>query len=62
MRRLVVLAALSLALLTPGALAAISPGAPAPDFSLKLLDGSGKTVTLAGLRGKAVVLLFWAPW
>jgi cytochrome c biogenesis protein CcmG/thiol:disulfide interchange protein DsbE len=32
---------------------------PAPAFSLDRLEGSGK-VTLAALRGKAVVLNFWA--
>jgi cytochrome c biogenesis protein CcmG/thiol:disulfide interchange protein DsbE len=35
-------------------------GKPAPDFTLKTLDG--KTVTLSELRGKAVVLNFWATW
>jgi len=32
----------------------------APDFTLKTLDG--KTVTLSALRGKIVVLDFWATW
>ncbi len=35
-------------------------GKPAPDFTLKTLDG--KTLTLSQLRGKAVVLNFWATW
>lgn len=33
---------------------------PAPPFSLELFNG--KTLTLDSLRGKAVILLFWAPW
>ena len=33
----------------------------APDFELPLLDGSG-TLSLSSLRGKAVVLNFWASW
>jgi cytochrome c biogenesis protein CcmG/thiol:disulfide interchange protein DsbE len=33
---------------------------PAPDFALKSLDG--RTVKLSELRGKAVVLNFWATW
>jgi cytochrome c biogenesis protein CcmG, thiol:disulfide interchange protein DsbE len=36
-------------------------GAAAPRFALPRLDGSG-TLSLAGLRGKAVVLNFWASW
>ena len=34
---------------------------PAPGFSLPRLDTSGK-LRLASLRGKAVVLNFWASW
>ena len=36
-------------------------GGPAPAFSLKRVDSPGK-VTLASLRGKPVVLNFWASW
>ena len=32
-------------------------GKPAPDFTLRLL--SGESVTLASLKGKAVVVNFW---
>lgn len=35
-------------------------GTPAPDFTLRTL--SGEQVRLADLRGKPVVLVFWAPW
>ena len=33
---------------------------PAPQFALKDMDG--KPLTLAGLRGKVVLLNFWATW
>jgi cytochrome c biogenesis protein CcmG/thiol:disulfide interchange protein DsbE len=36
-------------------------GGPAPNFSLRRLDGDG-TVSLRSLRGKTVVLNFWASW
>jgi peroxiredoxin len=32
----------------------------APDFKLKSLDG--QTITLSALRGRAVLLNFWATW
>ena len=37
-------------------------GKPATAFSLALLDGKGKKVSLAGQKGKVVVLDFWATW
>ena len=35
-------------------------GAPAPDFTLQTLDG--KSMSLSSLRGKAVLVNFWATW
>jgi cytochrome c biogenesis protein CcmG/thiol:disulfide interchange protein DsbE len=37
-------------------------GAQAPDFELHLIDGNGKTLKLSDLRGKAVLVNFWATW
>jgi thiol-disulfide isomerase/thioredoxin len=39
-------------------------GKPAPDFTLTVLDGPGrtKTITKAELAGKVVLLDFWATW
>jgi peroxiredoxin len=35
-------------------------GSPAPLFSLR--DGKNNAVTLENFKGKAVFLVFWAPW
>lgn len=45
---------------TSGDVAAPQSGFLAPDFSLENLDGS--TLTLADLRGKVVLVNFWASW
>jgi thiol-disulfide isomerase/thioredoxin len=46
----------------PGALGPITRGAPAPDFGLPRVDGKPGVVTLSSLRGRVVVLDFWATW
>ncbi len=51
------LAVVALALLCPGPARAATSLPPAPDFTLTLLDG--KTLTLADLKGKPVLLYFW---
>jgi cytochrome c biogenesis protein CcmG, thiol:disulfide interchange protein DsbE len=40
------------------------PGRPAPDFSAEVIHGGdpGNRIRLSTLRGKAVVLDFWASW
>jgi peroxiredoxin len=58
---IITLVLLSLILLAPsGSRGGISAGATAPDFTLN--DLSGASVTLSGLRGKVVMLEFWASW
>jgi len=37
-------------------------GSMAPDFDLPVLDGKGKTMKLSSLRGKAVIVDFWATY
>jgi cytochrome c biogenesis protein CcmG, thiol:disulfide interchange protein DsbE len=44
-----------------GASSLLRVGKPAPEFSLKTLDGAG-TVSLGQLRGKRVLINFWASW
>jgi len=73
MRRGLKLGAQALALLGVGVLAGLlgwhlthqtpppAVGAPAPAFSLQQLDGGG-ALSLASLRGKTVVLNFFASW
>jgi peroxiredoxin len=48
------------AVLVLGLLAGLARGAPAPDFTLELF--TGKTLRLADLAGRPVILLFWAEW
>ncbi len=37
-------------------------GTQAPNFTLRRIDGAGGQVELAGLRGRIVLLDFWATW
>jgi peroxiredoxin len=39
---------------------AVKPGEPAPNFQLR--DMNGRTMSLSDLRGKVVLLNFWATW
>jgi cytochrome c biogenesis protein CcmG/thiol:disulfide interchange protein DsbE len=45
----------------PGVVPSALVGRPAPDFSLRTLDGT-ETVRLSELRGQVVVINFWASW
>ena len=44
----------------PDHVAGAGYGTPAPDFTLETLDG--KSLSLSSLRGKAVLVNFWATW
>jgi len=69
-KRLVVLGALLVLLATPAAWAKLDftmmqvapydPPKPAPAFALP--DLQGKTVRLEDLKGKVVMVFFWATW
>ena len=56
----VVLIACSLATTSPGLALALPAGKPAPDFEFK--SPAGVRGTLSSLRGKAVLVDFWASW
>lgn len=49
-----------LPILSPSTRALLREGAPAPEFTLKTLDG--RPVALSDLRGKATLINFWASW
>ena len=51
---------LTLALLTPHCAKKPKESISAPDFTLKTIEG--QEITLSGLRGKVVLLDFWATW
>ncbi|MFN3477461.1 MAG: TlpA family protein disulfide reductase [Candidatus Methylomirabilales bacterium] len=55
-----VLILMVLGLLLPEGARALSLGEEAPPFMLQLFKGG--MLTLTGLRGKPVVLNFWASW
>lgn len=63
--RAILLVILTLVLLLAGCSAGSGPlvarvGEPAPDFQLQDLDG--QTISLRDLRGKPVLINFWATW
>lgn len=45
-----------------GTLGPVTRGAAAPDFSLPRVDGRPGMLSLSSLRGRVVVLDFWATW
>jgi hypothetical protein len=58
-RLLFIVILLAAAVVAPG-IAQGAPAAQAPAFTLELF--SGASLKLADLKGKAVVLFFWAEW
>jgi thiol-disulfide isomerase/thioredoxin len=53
-----------LAVVAPSALPGqrVKIGARAPDFALERLDGGKTKVRLSDLKGRPVVISFWASW
>jgi cytochrome c biogenesis protein CcmG/thiol:disulfide interchange protein DsbE len=47
---------------TVGFVASPLLGKPAPDFTLPILNGNGTKQHLASLKGKVVLVNFWASW
>jgi DsbE subfamily thiol:disulfide oxidoreductase len=65
MARARVASALALLSLAAAATAGVQPlpvGAIAPPFQLPALDGKAAPLAVASLRGKVVLLNFWASW
>ena len=60
MRILHAVSVVAMAFLISAGVGFAQKGQKAPDFSLKTSDG--KTLQLAGLKGKVVVVNFWATW
>jgi DsbE subfamily thiol:disulfide oxidoreductase len=56
------LALLSLAATATAGVQPLPVGSVAPAFQLPALDGKGALVSVASLRGKVVLLNFWASW
>jgi thiol-disulfide isomerase/thioredoxin len=57
-------AAINLLWIAPSFLGAraLSRGTSAPDFALPLVPSAGGRLSLGELRGRAVVMVFWATW
>jgi len=61
-RNLAIISAIGLlvALYTGSAIAGVTKGKAAPDFALKSM--AGENIRLSELRGKVVMINFWATW